>query len=106
MDENFLLHRRRALRLLELMETHNKSWALYVFSSARVLQSYTIEQLVGLGVSWVWMGLEGEESQYQKLKDVDTRALVQVFTVSRHSRARIFHHRHGTSPAGRHESDY
>jgi hypothetical protein len=66
MDENFLLHRKRALRLLELMEKNNKSWALYVFSSARVLESYTIEQLVGLGTSWVWMGIEGEESRYQK----------------------------------------
>jgi hypothetical protein len=31
---------------------------------------------VGLGISWVWMGLEGEESTYQKLKNVDTRSLV------------------------------
>jgi radical SAM superfamily enzyme YgiQ (UPF0313 family) len=77
MDENFLLHRKRALRLLELMEQHKKTWALFVFSSARVLQSYTIEQLVGLGISWVWMGLEGEESTYQKLKNVDTRSLVR-----------------------------
>ncbi|MBN2688715.1 MAG: B12-binding domain-containing radical SAM protein, partial [Deltaproteobacteria bacterium] len=76
MDENFLLHRKRALRLLELMEQNNKSWALFVFSSAGVLQSYTMEQLVGLGISWVWMGLEGEESTYQKLKNVDTRSLV------------------------------
>jgi radical SAM superfamily enzyme YgiQ (UPF0313 family) len=78
MDENFLLHRRRALQLLELMEKHNKSWALYVFSSARVLQSYSIEQLVGLGISWVWMGLEGEQSKYQKLKNIDTKALVST----------------------------
>jgi len=77
MDENFLLHRKRALRLLELMEQHKKNWALFVFSSARVLQSYTIEQLVGLGISWVWMGLEGKESTYQKLKNVDTRSLVR-----------------------------
>ncbi len=77
MDENFLLHRKRALRLLELMQKHKKSWSLYVFSSARVLQSYTIEQLVGLGISWVWMGLEGEQSAYAKLKSVDTRALVK-----------------------------
>jgi radical SAM superfamily enzyme YgiQ (UPF0313 family) len=77
MDENFLLHRKRALRLLELMEQHKKSWALMVFSSARVLQSYTFEQLVGLGISWVWMGLEGEESSYRKLKDVDTVELVR-----------------------------
>jgi len=76
LDENFLLHKKRALRLLELMEKHQKSWALYVFSSARVLESYTIDQLVGLGVSWVWMGLEGENSDYKKLKGVDTRALV------------------------------
>ena len=77
MDENFLLHRRRALRLLELMESHNKSWALYVFSSARVLQSYSMEQLIGLGISWVWMGLEGEQSHYQKLKNIDTKSLVR-----------------------------
>ncbi|NIA07428.1 MAG: B12-binding domain-containing radical SAM protein [Actinobacteria bacterium] len=76
MDENFLLHRRRALRLLELMELHDKSWALYVFSSANVLRSYTFEQLVGLGISWVWMGLEGQDSQYTKLHGIDTRKLV------------------------------
>ncbi len=72
MDENFLLHRQRALRLLELMHQHNKAWTLYVFSSANVLRSYDIEQLLGLGVAWVWMGLEGENSQYAKLKNIDT----------------------------------
>jgi hypothetical protein len=76
LDENFLLHRKRALSLLELMQKNQKSWSLYVFSSARVLQSYTFEQLVGLGISWVWMGLEGERSDYRKLRDVDTRSLV------------------------------
>jgi len=78
MDENFLFHRQRALRLLELMQQHDKSWSLYVFSSARVLQSYSIEQLVGLGISWVWMGLEGEDSRYAKLSGVNTHHLVQT----------------------------
>jgi len=78
LDENFLLHKKRALRLLELMEAKQKSWAIYVFSSARVLQSYTIDQLVRLGIGWVWMGLEGEESAYDKLKGVDTRAFVNL----------------------------
>jgi hypothetical protein len=77
LDENFLHHKKRALRLLELMEANNKSWALYVFSSARVLESYTIDQLVRLGIGWVWMGLEGQESAYEKLRGVDTRALVE-----------------------------
>ena len=78
MDENFLLHRSRALRLLELVEEHGKAWSLYVFSSARVIQSYAIDQLVRLGISWVWMGLEGRQSQYAKLSGVDTRVLVQT----------------------------
>ena len=77
MDENFLLHRKRALRLLELMEKNDKAWALYVFSSANVLRSYTIDQLVRLGVSWVWMGIEGCNSQYVKLQGIDTFELVR-----------------------------
>jgi radical SAM superfamily enzyme YgiQ (UPF0313 family) len=78
LDENFLLHKERALRLLELMEEYDKGWAIYVFSSARVLQSYGIDQLVRLGISWVWMGLEGRQSGYDKLRGVDTRTLVNL----------------------------
>ncbi|MFQ5550520.1 MAG: B12-binding domain-containing radical SAM protein [Gemmatimonadales bacterium] len=77
MDENFLAYRERALRLLELMVEHDKPWALYVFSSANVLRKYSIEQLVALGISWVWMGLEGEGANYAKLKGTDTRDLVR-----------------------------
>jgi len=77
MDENFLLHKKRSLRLLELMEESGKSWTLYVFSSARVLQSYSMDQLSRLGIAWVWMGLEGEECAYDKLRGTDTKALVK-----------------------------
>ena len=78
MDENFLLHRKRALRLLELLKEHKKSWSLYVFSSAKVICSYTMEQLIELGISWVWMGLEGKSSQYVKLAGTDTLTLVRT----------------------------
>lgn len=77
MDENFLLHKKRAMQFLELMEQHNKSWALYVFSSANAINLYTIDELIRLGVSWVWMGLEGEDSQYTKLEGVNTFDLVK-----------------------------
>ena len=77
MDENFLLDRVRALRLLALMERHDKAWAFYLFSSAAALRSYSAEQLVRLGLTWVWLGLEGEGSQYAKLHGADTRALVR-----------------------------
>ncbi|MBN1567666.1 MAG: radical SAM protein [Acidobacteria bacterium] len=77
MDENFLLYRKRALRLLELMEKHDKAWIFYVFSSANAIRSYTMEQLIALGISWVWVGLECENSRYGKLHGIDTMELVR-----------------------------
>ena len=66
---------------------------------------------MGLGVSWVWLGLEGEESAYAKLNGTDTRALVQRLPGARHPRARLEHrrprrarrrqHRRGDRPRGR-----
>ena len=76
MDENFLLQKRRAMELLTLVEKYQKSWSLYVFTSANILLKYKIEELVRLGISWVWMGIEGEKSQYKKLKGVDTFSLI------------------------------
>jgi radical SAM superfamily enzyme YgiQ (UPF0313 family) len=72
MDENFLLHKRRAMELLTLMKREGKAWALYVFSSANAIKQYTMRELVELGVSWIWMGLESPRSNYAKLKDSDT----------------------------------
>jgi radical SAM superfamily enzyme YgiQ (UPF0313 family) len=77
MDENFLLHRKRALRLLELMKKHGKAWSLYIFSSANIIRSYTMDQLIELGISWIWMGIEGKDSQYTKLHGIDTFELVR-----------------------------
>jgi len=77
MDENFLLNKKRAFQLLELMEEHDKPWNLKVFSSINVLHQYTMEQLVALGVVWVWLGLEGKDSHYEKLAGTDTMALVR-----------------------------
>jgi radical SAM superfamily enzyme YgiQ (UPF0313 family) len=76
MDENFLLYRKRALRLLARMREAEKPWSLYVFSSANTLRLYSMEELVGLGISWVWIGLEGKHAAYVKLEKTDTRALV------------------------------
>jgi radical SAM superfamily enzyme YgiQ (UPF0313 family) len=75
MDENFLLQRKRAMELLALMKRENKAWALYVFSSANALRQYTMRELVELGVSWIWMGLESPHSGYRKLKGTDTLQL-------------------------------
>ena len=75
MDENFLLQRKRAMRLLDLMRAGNKPWELYVFSSANAIRKYTMDELVQLGVSWLWLGLESPQSQYAKLNGADTVSL-------------------------------
>ncbi len=77
MDENFLLHKSRAMRLLERMKAAGKSWELSVFSSANAIRKYTMQELVELGVSWVWMGLESPRSNYSKLQGNDARQLTR-----------------------------
>jgi radical SAM superfamily enzyme YgiQ (UPF0313 family) len=77
MDENFLLQRERAIELLDCMKQANKAWAFYVFSSANAIKRYTMEELVQLGISWVWMGLESPHATYSKLKGTDTVKLSQ-----------------------------
>ncbi len=77
MDENFLLQRKRAMELLDRMKSKCKSWALYVFSSANAISKYTMKELVELGISWVWMGLESPQAGYAKLKGHDTLELAR-----------------------------
>lgn len=77
MDENFLLHKRRAMELLERMKEEAKSWKLYVFSSINALRKYTMEELVELGISWVWIGLESADSKYAKREGTDTLELTR-----------------------------
>src|SRR5262249_10799433 len=77
MDENFLLHRERAMQLLHRMERAGKSWGLAVFASANAIRKYTMQELVELGISWLWMGLESPRSHYAKLQGTDTRHLTR-----------------------------
>jgi radical SAM superfamily enzyme YgiQ (UPF0313 family) len=77
MDENFLLYRQRAMRLLERMKEAGKSWELSVFASANAIRKYSMQELVELGVSWIWMGLESPKSGYGKLQGVDATQLTR-----------------------------
>ncbi|MGD0181179.1 MAG: cobalamin-dependent protein [Terriglobales bacterium] len=77
MDENFLLNRTRAMRLLERMKEAGKSWELSVFASANAIRKYTMLELVELGISWVWMGLESPKSSYNKLQGTDIGRLTR-----------------------------
>jgi radical SAM superfamily enzyme YgiQ (UPF0313 family) len=88
MDENFLLQRDRVMQLLKRMKEHRKSWSFYVFSSANAIRKYSMEELVELGVSWVWMGLESPRASFTKLNGADTHQLTREL------------HRHGIKLLG------
>ena len=77
MDENFLLQRTRAMRLLERMKQAGKSWEFAVFASVNAIRKYTMLELVELGISWVWMGLESPKSSYNKLHGSDVGQLTR-----------------------------
>jgi hypothetical protein len=77
MDENFLLQRKRALDLLAHMKAAGKSWNFHVFSSANAIRMYRPEELVELGISTIWLGLESAQSGYSKLAGADTLELTR-----------------------------
>ena len=65
------------MELLDHMKSGAKPWSLYVFSSANAIRQYSMRELVELGVSWIWMGLESPRSAYVKLKGSDTLTLTR-----------------------------
>jgi hypothetical protein len=79
MDENFLKSRERAVELLELMERHQRHFVFEIFSSAEAIAAFGIENLVRLGVTFVWIGVESsnEQGNYVKNRGIDPKALIQ-----------------------------
>ena len=66
LDEDFLLNKRRALELRELLLARGMHLDMFVFASVRALSAYTPQQLVEMGIGGVWIGFEGSRSGYAK----------------------------------------
>ena len=77
MDENFLLQKKRAMELLSFMKKEEKSWAFNIFSSANAIRQYSYEELVELGISSIWIGLESPQSGYSKLNGTNTQTMAR-----------------------------
>jgi radical SAM superfamily enzyme YgiQ (UPF0313 family) len=60
------------------MKADKKAWGMAVFASANAIRKYKVEELVELGVSWIWMGLESPHSNYSKLRGTDSRELTRT----------------------------
>jgi len=78
MDENFLKNRKRAEELVDEMERRGKSYRFSIFSSAETIRDVGIDFISRLGVTFLWLGMEGRgsESDYEKNKGVDFSELV------------------------------
>ncbi len=68
LDEDFLLNKRRAFELRELLQEAGMHLDMFVFASVKALSMYTPQELVEIGVGGVWMGYEGTRSGYAKQK--------------------------------------
>ena len=77
MSENFSLDTKRALALLKLMEEQRKPHRYAVFSSADALLRLGVENVVKLGYSFIWIGLEESTgTTYKKMDGIGLRGLI------------------------------
>ncbi len=76
MDENFLKQRRRAEDLVTEMERGGKRYTFSIFSSAETIRDVGVEFMKRLGVTFIWLGMEGVASGYEKNRGIDFRQLV------------------------------
>jgi radical SAM superfamily enzyme YgiQ (UPF0313 family) len=76
MDENFLKHKDRAMELLEIMQKENRAFNFSIFSSAEAITAFGIENMVRLGINYVWIGVESKQSIFEKTKGLDVKQLI------------------------------
>jgi len=77
MSENFSLDTKRALKLLKLMEEQRKPYRYAVFSSADALLRLGVENIVKLGYSFIWIGLEESTgTTYKKMDGIGLKGLI------------------------------
>lgn len=79
LDENFLKDRQRAQDLLAEMERHGRYFTFHIFSSAEAIMAFGVDNLVRLGVNFVWIGFEASSSKgnFEKNEGIDPKGLTQ-----------------------------
>jgi len=77
MDENFLKSEERCRELLRLMEENGKAYSFVIFSSADSVTRFGLDFMERLGVRFLWMGVEGRTTAYNKNRDIDFNSLVK-----------------------------
>jgi len=77
MDENFLKDKPRAVELMAQMERDKKPFKFAVFSSAETIMDFGVENMIRLGITFVWIGAESKHEIYEKNKGRDLKGLIK-----------------------------
>ncbi len=79
MDENFLKNKTRAMELLAEMERQGRFFEFQVFSSAEAIMDFGLDNLVRLGVTYIWVGVESssEAGNFEKNQGSNPKLLVK-----------------------------
>jgi hypothetical protein len=77
MDEDFLLNKRRAMEFRDCVVKEGKAISVFCFASVRALSSYTVTEIMQMGIDGMWIGYEGTRSGYDKQSG---RPVSEVFT--------------------------
>jgi len=68
-DEDFLLDESRGRGFLEAIRKSDlPPLSISVFGSVKGLSQYTVDELVEMGIDWVWVGFEGKRAGFAKMK--------------------------------------
>ncbi len=68
-DEDFLLDEQRGRGFLDAIRRSDlPPLSLSIFSSVKALSQFTAEELVEMGIDWIWVGYEGQRAGYSKME--------------------------------------
>ncbi|MDD5116459.1 MAG: hypothetical protein PHW98_05285 [Candidatus Omnitrophica bacterium] len=68
LDDDFLFDEPRARRFLEAARGSGKFLDIMIFASMQSLSRFTFREIAQMGVSKIWIGFEGKQAGYEKLK--------------------------------------
>ncbi len=79
LDENFLKDKDRADALMAEMDRHKRWFSFYISSSAEAVTAFGVDNMLRLGVRFVWIGFESRntESLFAKNAGIDAAGLVR-----------------------------
>jgi len=77
MDEDFLADRNKVMEMAQLNAREVQKPILFMcFATLQSLAQYSIEELVRMGLSGVWIGIESKKAEYPKLRNVNAPKLI------------------------------